>query len=67
MIMKPHELPSKTLVAILVNLLQFLSMKLATVNPQLDFNNLPNLLAKDVRTNHLYACSHCHIRLLLSD
>lgn len=40
--------------------LQFLSMKLATVNPQLDFNNLPNLLAKDVRT------THCHIRPLLS-
>lgn len=32
-------------------ILQFLSMKLATVNPQLDFNNLPNLLAKDVRTS----------------
>jgi hypothetical protein len=27
---------------------EFLSMKLATVNPQLDFNNLPNLLAKDM-------------------
>lgn len=26
-------------------------MKLATVNPQLDFNNLPNLLAKDVRAS----------------
>ncbi|GJM92094.1 hypothetical protein PR202_ga08523 [Eleusine coracana subsp. coracana] len=26
---------------------EFLSMKLATVNPQLDFNNLPNLLSKD--------------------
>ncbi|KAF7039366.1 hypothetical protein CFC21_049376 [Triticum aestivum] len=26
---------------------EFLSMKLATVNPQLDFNNLPSLLAKD--------------------
>ncbi|PWZ04187.1 hypothetical protein Zm00014a_015012 [Zea mays] len=26
---------------------EFLSMKLATVNPQLDFNNLPNLLPKD--------------------
>jgi hypothetical protein len=33
--------------------LQFLSMKLATVNPQLDFNNLPNLLAKYVRTKHI--------------
>ncbi|TVU36057.1 hypothetical protein EJB05_17968, partial [Eragrostis curvula] len=30
---------------------EFLSMKLATVNPQLDFNNLPNLLSKDVRTS----------------
>ncbi|CAM0884325.1 unnamed protein product [Alopecurus aequalis] len=28
---------------------EFLSMKLATVNPQLDFNNLPNLLAKDMQ------------------
>ncbi|KAL6613937.1 hypothetical protein ACP70R_036207 [Stipagrostis hirtigluma subsp. patula] len=27
---------------------EFLSMKLATVNPQLDFNNLPNLLPKDM-------------------
>ncbi|CAO2167491.1 unnamed protein product [Urochloa humidicola] len=27
---------------------EFLSMKLATVNPQLDFNNLPNLLPKDI-------------------
>ncbi|KAL6839982.1 hypothetical protein ACP4OV_029792 [Aristida adscensionis] len=27
---------------------EFLSMKLATVNPQLDFNNLPNLLSKDM-------------------
>ncbi|KAJ3688540.1 hypothetical protein LUZ61_017704 [Rhynchospora tenuis] len=26
---------------------EFLSMKLATVNPQLDFNTLPNLLSKD--------------------
>jgi hypothetical protein len=34
--------------------LQFLSMKLATVNPQLDFNNLPDLLSKDVRTNVYY-------------
>lgn len=33
------------------SILQFLSMKLATVNPQLDFNNLPNLLAKDVRAS----------------
>jgi hypothetical protein len=29
-------------------------MKLATVNPQLDFNNLPDLLSKDVRTNIYY-------------
>lgn len=29
--------------------LQFLSMKLATVNPRLDFNNIEGLLAKDVR------------------
>ena len=28
---------------------EFLSMKLATVNPQLDFNNLPSLLAKDMQ------------------
>ena len=35
----------------LTSILQFLSMKLATVNPQLDFNNLPNLLPKDVRTS----------------
>ncbi|KAK3162827.1 hypothetical protein QOZ80_1BG0094310 [Eleusine coracana subsp. coracana] len=28
---------------------EFLSMKLATVNPQLDFNNLPNLLSKDMQ------------------
>ncbi|XP_072965500.1 transcription factor bHLH78-like [Typha angustifolia] len=27
---------------------EFLSMKLATVNPQLDFDNLPNLLSKDM-------------------
>ncbi|XP_062207869.1 transcription factor bHLH62-like isoform X1 [Phragmites australis] len=27
---------------------EFLSMKLATVNPQLDFNNLPNVLPKDM-------------------
>lgn len=32
--------------------LQFLSMKLATVNP-LDFSNLPTLLQKDVSLNHL--------------
>ncbi|KAI4987765.1 hypothetical protein ZWY2020_028523 [Hordeum vulgare] len=42
-------------------------LKLATVHPQLDFNNLSNLLAIDVRTKHLYTCSNCHIRLLLSD
>jgi hypothetical protein len=29
-------------------------MKLATVNPQLDFNNLPNLLPKDVSTRRRY-------------
>ncbi|KAJ3678312.1 hypothetical protein LUZ60_002115 [Juncus effusus] len=28
---------------------EFLSMKLATVNPQLDFNNLPSLLQKDMQ------------------
>ncbi|XP_037407917.1 transcription factor bHLH77-like isoform X2 [Triticum dicoccoides] len=28
---------------------EFLSMKLATVNPQLDFNSLPSLLAKDMQ------------------
>ncbi|KAF3337221.1 transcription factor bHLH77-like protein [Carex littledalei] len=28
---------------------EFLSMKLATVNPQLDFNNLPSLLTKDMQ------------------
>ncbi|KAJ4810084.1 basic helix-loop-helix (bHLH) DNA-binding superfamily protein [Rhynchospora pubera] len=28
---------------------EFLSMKLATVNPQLDFNNLPSLLPKDMQ------------------
>ncbi|OEL20491.1 Transcription factor bHLH77 [Dichanthelium oligosanthes] len=31
---------------------EFLSMKLATVNPQLDFNNLPNLLPKDMNSQH---------------
>jgi hypothetical protein len=31
---------------------EFLSMKLATVNP-LDFSNLPTLLQKDVSLNHL--------------
>jgi len=30
---------------------QFLSMKLATVNPQLDFSNLSTLLHKDVSLN----------------
>ncbi|XP_020089290.1 transcription factor bHLH78-like [Ananas comosus] len=30
---------------------EFLSMKLATVNPQLDFTNLPNLLSKDMHQN----------------
>ncbi|KAJ1695171.1 hypothetical protein LUZ63_011869 [Rhynchospora breviuscula] len=30
---------------------EFLSMKLATVNPQLDFNSLPNLLSKDVNSS----------------
>jgi hypothetical protein len=34
--------------------LQFLSMKLATVNPQLDFNTLPNLLPKDVSCSLMY-------------
>lgn len=45
---KHRCVPSKPLP--FISILQFLSMKLATVNPQLDFNNLPNLLPKDVRT-----------------
>ncbi|ONM30641.1 Glutathione synthetase chloroplastic [Zea mays] len=30
---------------------EFMSMKLATVNPQVDLNSLPNVLPKDVRTH----------------
>jgi hypothetical protein len=33
------------------SILQFMSMKLATVNPQVDLNSLPNVLPKDVRTH----------------
>lgn len=32
---------------------QFLSMKLATVNPQLDFSNLSTVLHKDVSLNYI--------------
>jgi len=39
-------------------------MKLATVNPQLDFNNLPNLLPKDVRTI-IYDRSHYFVWFLV--
>lgn len=46
------------------SILQFLSMKLATVNPQLDFNNLPNLLPKDVRTI-IYDRSHYFVWFLV--
>ena len=42
---------------IAVLLFQFLSMKLSTVNPELDFSTLSTLLHKDVSLNHLVSRS----------
>ncbi|VAH67621.1 unnamed protein product [Triticum turgidum subsp. durum] len=51
-----HSLAERVMLDEIINYVQslqrqveFLSMKLATVNPQLDFNSLPSLLAKDMQ------------------
>jgi hypothetical protein len=54
----PWDASIKILINSTVLCFQFLSMKLATVNP-LDFSNLPTLLQKDV--SYLYMPLACNL------